>query len=81
MEQDGLIAINPKVLKGQLQKFKPVINNIWNSVKEFKEYIDDDEDSYAKLVQNFKIQLRELQKFILTSTIFLRIYNEEDKFK
>ena len=53
MEQEGLIAIHPKVLKVQIQKFNPVVNRLWKSVKEFEQFIDSNEDIYAKTVQKF----------------------------
>ena len=63
--EEGLIAINPKVLKGQLQKFNSVINNIWNCAKEFGQYVEDEEGNYAKVVQDLKNQLGEIQKVYL----------------
>ena len=52
-------------MKGQLQKFNPVIKNIWESVKEFEQYVDNNEGSYAMVVQNLKLKLGEMQKVYL----------------
>ena len=64
-EEEGLIVIHPKVLKGQLVKFNPVISNIWNCAKEFEQYVEDKEGNYGKVVQDLKNQLGEIQKVYL----------------
>ena len=60
-----MIAIHPRVLKGQLAKFNPVISNIWKCEKEFEQFVGDEEGIYGKVVQELRNQLGETQNVYL----------------
>ena len=53
-EPEGLICINSANLKFQIQMYKPVLHNLWESANNVHKLVESDDDDYAKVVQRFK---------------------------